>query len=232
MKRIKRRVAGQVAASALLLMLTATVAQGAIYSGRFDPAGDGVDFPGFTGAALFTIDDSCIAMGEGYHFIGGSGGCGDSFMTSATVNLFDPSDGGPFAVPPDTGNRVDSFGLSGHFDLIGVLINGSGQVSGVDTDIMGPAFGAGYSPHWSSSTPFWLQFQSGCLGDNPDEGCFFSDPAYIYMGENQVQSKPASVTFQAVPEPGTLALVLGAVGLGWLVRRRDASRPSRTASRA
>jgi hypothetical protein len=210
--------------SGLLLMLTATVAQGAIYSGRFDPSGDGADFPGFTGEALFTVDDGCIAEGDGYHFVNPSGGCGDSFMTSATVSLFDPTDPEPL----DSGDRVDSFSLSGHFDLIGVLISG-GQVTGVDTDIVGPAYGAGYSPHWTSSTPFWLQFQSGCLGDNPDDGCFFIDPAFIYMGENQIQSAPATVTFQAVtvPEPGTLALVLGAVGLGWLVRRRDGSRPTR-----
>ena len=222
MTQIKRRVARHVAASGLLLLLTAAAAQGAIYIGRFDPTGDGAEFPGFTGEALFDIDNSCID-GDGYHFVNPSGGCGPAFMTSATVNLFDPSDPSPL----DIGDSVDSFSLSGHFDLIGVLISG-GVVAGVDTQIVGPAFGAGYLTHWTSTTPFWLQFQSGCLGDTPDDGCF-SDPAFIYMGENRIQSKPATVTFQAVPEPGTLALVLGAIGLGWLVRRRNPS-PTRGAS--
>jgi hypothetical protein len=220
MTQIRRRVARHVAASALLLLLTAAAAQGAIYSGKFDPTGDGVDFPGFTGEALFNIDDSCLD-GDGYHFVGASGGCGPAFMTSATVNLFDPSDPAPL----DIGDSVDSFSLSGQFDLIGVLISG-GQVAGVDTDILGPAFGAGYLTHWTSTTPFWLQFQSGCLGATPDASCnLFSDPAFIYMGgvDNRIQSKPATVTFQAVPEPGTLALVLGAIGMGWLVRRRHPS---------
>jgi hypothetical protein len=225
MTQNKRRAVRRVAASGLLLLLVAAAAQGAIYSGRWDPAGDGADFPGFTGEAIFNVDDGCIALGEGYHFVNASGGCGDSFMSSATVNLFAPSD----TEPLDIADRVDSFSLSGHFDLIGVLISDSGQVIGVDTDLVGPAFGAGYSPHWDSSTPFWLQFQSGCLGDNPDEGCFFSDPAYIYMGDAQTQSVPATVTFQAVPEPGTLALVLGAIGLGGLLRRRGSSQRNSTA---
>lgn len=210
---IKKRVAQHVAASSLLLLLTAAAAQGAIYSGKFHPEGDGVDFPGFTGTALFTVDDNCIDNGSGFFFTGGSG-CGPAFMTSATVNLFDPSDTDPL---PDE-DRVDFFTLSGLFPLIGVLVD-NGEVVGVDTGLMGPAFGAGYLTHWSSTTPFWLQFQSGCLGPEPQSGCF-TDPAFIYMGENQIQSAPANdLTFQRVPEPGTLALVLGALGLGGLARR-------------
>ncbi|MEP7063781.1 MAG: PEP-CTERM sorting domain-containing protein [Betaproteobacteria bacterium] len=205
-----------------MLLLTAAAAQGAIYSGRFDPTGTAPDFPGFTGEALFTIDDGCVALGDGYHYVNASNGCGDSFMTSATVNLFDPLASEPLLV----GDRVDSFSLAGHFDLAGVLISG-GQVTGVDTDIVGPAFGAGYPTHWTNTTPFWLQFVSGCLGATPDDGCF-TDPAFIYMGDTQNQSKPATVTFERVPEPGTLALVLGAIGLGWLLRRRDTSQPTRT----
>jgi len=214
MAQFRRHVSRGVAASSLLLLLT-TAAQGAIYSGRFDPTGDGVNFPGFTGEGIFNIADNCV-QGNGYFFTQNvdSSGCGYSYMTSAAVNLYDPSLTDPLT------NPVDHFSLSGSYDVIGVLVEG-GAIVGVDTDIIGPATNdTGYTPHWSAGTPFWLQFQSGCLDENNIQVSCRVDPVYIYMGSTQNQSKPADVTFQAVPEPGTLPLLLSALGLGWLVRRR------------
>jgi len=226
MAQFRRHVSRGVAASSLLLLLT-TAAQGAIYSGRFDPTGDGANFPGFNGEGIFNIADDCVNQGNGYHFtqnFGDSSGCGDSYMTSAAVNLYDPSQAEPL------NNPVDHFSLSGSFGVIGVLVEG-GTLVGVDTQIIGPATNdAGYAPNgdppdWYPATPFWLQFQSGFLCENNIQApCV--DPVYIYMGSTQnpstqIQSKPATdVTFQTVPEPGTLSLLLSALGLGWFVRRR------------
>lgn len=228
MAKISRRAVRRVAASSLLLLLTAA-AQGAIYSGRFDPVGVPPDFPGFNGEAIFNVDNSCFDLSDGWHETNSSTSCGDAFMTSATVNLYEPED-----TILDPANRADFFTLTGSYSLLGVYIV-DGLLAGVDTDPLGPAFGSGDpDEHWTNSTPFWLQFESGCLGDSPMPGCFpsfltyssSSDPAYIYVGGTDLanRSGPAVVTFQAVPEPGTLSLLLGALGLGWLTRKRAVAR--------
>lgn len=198
------------------LLAFGPAAHAAIYAGHFDPAGNDADIPGFTGDALFDINQECIDLGDGWHSSGTDNECGPSEMTSATVNLYSTSSSDPLTTP------IDSFILGPH-DVFGVLIAG-GQVVGVDTDLMGPAHGQTVY----ASTFFWLEFDSGCRFDS----CFLSDPAYLHVNSvdnpgTANRSAPATVTFTPVglvPEPGTLGLLLVAGSAAWL-RRREQRKP-------
>jgi hypothetical protein len=100
-------------------------------------------------------------------------------------------------------------------------------LEGVDTDPMGAYSTSGVY----SGDQFWLQFVSGFCetGCSPPGGI---DPAYLSVNDIDNIGPPGTVIFgpqcaaatnciiPSVPEPGTLALLFGALGGGWLARRR------------
>ena len=209
--------------------------------GHIDPGGNGT-VPGFDGNVVFTIDDSCLNAGDGWHATSAnsafSSSCGDATVYSADINLYSTSP----STPP--GTILGTFSLAGppNFDptdfwpILGVLIV-NGHVAGVDTDAMGPEAGqaAGGNTDWVGHN-FWLQFVSGaCEAGCTPPGEFDGgiDPAYISLDDINNISNPGTVIFgppcddpnacvvPGVPEPGTLGLILGALGGGLLARRRQ-----------
>lgn len=223
------RMARRVLVSTLSLLF-ATGAHAAFYPGHVDPGGNGDDIPGFTADVVFDIPDSCIHFeGSGWEAtnqnpgVSGSG-CGDASVVSGTVYLYSTA---PGATP--TGPILDSFAL-GPLDpwpVLGVYsINGA--LEGVDTDPMGPYTTAGVY----SSDQFWLQFVSGFCQFGCTEPGGGSDPAYLSVDLVDNIGPAGRVIFgppcdsatncvvPSVPEPGTLSLLLGALGGGWLARRR------------
>jgi len=225
------RMARRVLVSTLSLLF-GTAAHAGFYPGHVDPGGNGDDIPGFTADVVFDIPDSCFVFdGAGWKAtnqnVGASGGCGNATLVSGTVYLYSTSP----ADPPSPGIVLDQFSLA-NFDLLGIYsINGA--LKGVDSDPMGPEPGSSTY----SSDLFWLQFVSGFC----EVGCTapggFGDPAYLSVNNIDNFGPPGTVTFGAqcdsatncfvnpTPEPGTLALLFGALGGGWLARRRkrDAS---------
>ena len=219
------RMARRVLVSTLSLLF-GTAAHAGFYPGHIDPGGNGDDIPGFTGDVVFDIPSSCFTFeGAGWKATTqniGSGGCGSATLVSGTIYLYStsPSD------PPSPGIVLDQFALA-NWDLLGIYsING--VLEGVDSDPMGPEPGGDFY----SSDLFWLQFVSGfCqIGCTAPGGGI--DPAYLSVNSIDNISQPGTVTFgpecrtadnclvPGIPEPGTLSLLLGAVGGGWLARRR------------
>lgn len=207
-----------------LLLAFGTAAQALIVTGVFDPPGNGGNIPGFNGDAVFDINQECVDLGPGWHSTGTDNACGPSFMTQALVNLYSTSPEDPTTTP------IDFFTL-GQFPIFGVLIGSDGSVQGVDSDPMGPAHGHGVY----ASDFFWLEFASDCINNSCFAGLakLAGDPAFLLVNTlnddpNSAEvSAPATVRFVpgnllAVPEPGTLSLILGAAGLGWLRRRKSA----------
>lgn len=230
------RMARRVLVSTLSLLF-GTAAHAGFYPGHIDPGGNGTDIPGFTGDVVFNIPDSCIhSDGSGWQAtdnnVGASLGCGSASVVSGTINLYSVATTEP-AFP---GQVLGQFSLAETWDVLGVL-SANGVLLGIDTNAMGPEIGTAFGDHddWEGDS-FWLQFVSGACP--ADDGCtppgqFFADPAFISITDINNFSPPGTVTFgrecqsadpcfvtAAVPEPGTLALLFGALGGGWLGLRR------------
>jgi hypothetical protein len=228
------RMARRVLVSTLSLLF-GTAAHAGFYPGHVDPGGNGDDIPGFTADLVFNIPDSCIhSDGSGWDATNqntgvmpsGPFGCGDASVVSGTVYLYSTDAG-----DTPTGPILDSFALN-PWPLLGVY-SVNGAIKGVDTDAMGPYTTSGFY----TGDQFWLQFVSGFCEFGCTEPGHFTDPAYLSANDINNFGPPGTVTFGAqcetatncfvnpTPEPGTLALLFGALGGGWLARRRkrDAS---------
>jgi len=227
---LKHGVAVSALFSAISLLYGAS-AQASFYPGHIDPGGTGT-VPGFIGNFVANIDPGCLANGVNFT---GSGGCGNASLYSANIDLYSLS---PLD-PPVPGNILGTFSMGtsdpqglllSTFDIFEVLAFG-GQPVEIQTAIMGPVFGTG--PTYGTNQ-FWLEFfffSDGIGG--------FVDPAYIYMDSvdlehrsnlgivtfgpacQEVGGVPVNCVIGATPEPGVLSLVLGALGGGWLARRRQ-----------
>jgi hypothetical protein len=194
----------------LLTALTAAVvtlaapAYAAVWSSDYDPVGEIT----FSGRAFFQFDDACLAT-DGFY----SGAFCHTVFLSATADISDTS--------PATGHLDFASVLPNTAD-VGDIVIVNHALAGVDTGVIGFVF-PGTCTGDLCSTPWWIQFVSG-----------FEDPVLLFTGpcpdgpstchpNDTPQGIAPNVTFARVPEPGSLALILGAVGAGWLARRRKSA---------
>jgi hypothetical protein len=227
-----------------------TAAHGGFYPGHIDPTGTGT-VPGFHADFVVNIDPACftgIWQATNQNPAVSGSGCGNASLYSATVDLYSAL----VTDPPVPGVVLGHFvlGPNAGFPIVGV-VGFFGQPKEIDTGPMGPAPGQPEGSHtdWVTHN-FWLQFVSGqcpAVGGGctplPGPSTLFSkspgDPGYIFLDFLNFAhlSNPGIVSFGAqctdpnncriggvngAPEPGTLGLILGALGGGWLARRRKA----------
>ena len=236
-RSLKHGVAVSALFSAISLLYGAS-AQASFVPGHIDPGGTGT-VPAFTGDAVFNIPSACFAT-DGIHFTNnGSGGCGNATVYSAVIDLYTTDPAAP-PTPPNS-SPIGQFTLTPiDFWPISEIFVINGGLAGVETGIMGPDPGTGF---WSSPPHnFWLDFDCDLcnqfllaassdaiiLGvtsgsafiyiDNPDIASNKSNPGLITFGAPCVT--PTNCLVTPAPEPGTLGLILGALGGGWLASRR------------
>jgi len=187
-------------ALAATLVAFAAPASAAVWSSDYDPPGAIT----FSGRAFFQFDDSCLAT-DGFH----SGASCNTVFLSATADLSEASTGA-------TGHLNFASVLPNTADVFNIVIVNH-LLAGVDTGVIGFVF-PGPCTLDLCGTPWWIQFESG-----------FGDPVFLFTGScegdscfafDTPQGIARNVTFTRVPEPGSLALILGALGAGWLSRRR------------
>jgi hypothetical protein len=199
----KRVFQNSLATLVTVVALTFTgLASARFYDSSFDPPGPLT----FSGTGRFYVDDACFAV-DGSHL---AAAC-NLTLISATVDMSNGT---------DTAHLDFLSILPNTLDMIDLFISG-GELVGVNTNAIGFVF-PGPCTGTLCGDPWWVQW-----GFTVD-----IDPVYLYTGNcdgeecfrNEQSSATApNVTFTRVPEPGTLALLLGALGIGGLMRRRSAA---------
>jgi hypothetical protein len=197
----------------------------AFYGSDFDP-------PYFLGGAVFEVSDACLATnGE---IAANSGSCTPVNMQASPLPFVDLNDGTHTAT-------LNFAGFADDFDDMVKLAVIDGKFAGIKTDPIGGFLSTG---SFASFFPgyFFLRFDyvptfSG--GDDLDIGslalassdstlvsvknfvelinCPINDPSSRLC---EVRDTSRTSTFALIPEPGSLALILGGLGAGWWTRRR------------
>jgi len=176
-----------------------------VWQGMFDPLS-------FSGVGFFQFDNHCETdnLGTGTYT---QAQCNVSFL-HGSIDIVDKDS---FDVTVGTGHV--NFGSS--TDISDIVIVG-GQLVGVDTGFLGPAFTSSCTGTLCNGNPWWHQWLSdpvdlftGTCGDgcsrNPNSVATAFTVIFTRLPDN------------GAPEPGTLGLILGGVGAAWLARRRKAA---------
>lgn len=234
------------AAMALLVLIAgAGDAQArAIYTGTFDPRGP---VYGFSGTYSFAVDPACLAT-NGWKSVNGLGDCGEVFLIGGSLTLRKYAAPGldenaARAIPDVTfdfsqaqndwnpnlqwGPESGQIGaMQDYIDSIYVVNN---KLYGVDTPARFGAFGMFDGLYWG------LQFTSGGVPDveravtllvnceapfTPNEAVCAGPNAPGVNPDDFIIPASTNVTITEVPEPGSLALVAGALLAAGFAGRR------------
>ncbi len=196
------------AAVAVALGLAGDPAVAAPYKGSFDPYD-------FAGDYVINVDPACLTQGNGW--FANAGICTAS-LTSAFAVIT--------STPPETYAGTVTFAppaISSSSELFGLYVYG-GKIDSFDTDLI-PYVSGIPDPATAYGGPldFWIQFVSGEMCEGPCGE--LGKGVYLFESSEPDPDSPTSSAeylgpAEAVPEPGTLGLILGALGGGWLARRR------------
>lgn len=220
--RYRWRAMGIAATAAGVLAIAHPADAGSIYRGGFDP----LLLSGTISIDL--VDVGCVNNSPGFNEVipGITLGCSQVDVVDATAKIF---------------NTVTSTTTTYTFGAQPGVITGlwwnSGVLDAITTtgslpaDLVGPSTSpTGYFLQFNASlvsdtlTSSVVLFQQTCTGDtDEDEGDGSDDDrdgcTLTAVGDPALNEGP----FVRVPEPGSLALVLGALGAGWLGLRRRRS---------
>lgn len=225
-------------------LATPTASHAAVYGGAYDP--ENANYRWF-GNHLFAVADACL-VGDGWKRVNsdlGYGGCGSAQLIGGDLTVVNKL-GTPsllddvsrtllfsnFPFIPTSLNPLTA-------PVWGVNIVG-GELVGVDSFEIGSftfaaadagTHGGDWFLRWSSGRGAFCDLYS-CGGRTGEAAGEPADPLAVARPTvfltNRIAGDPNGlvplasdrVTFQRVPEPGTVALVLAALGACWVSRRR------------
>jgi hypothetical protein len=202
------------------VMIWGAPAQAKVIGSSFDPTI-------FSGVGTFFVPDppgsGCLTLGIGFHAVNGANSCTGVVLEAASVTANDGlGDTYTLSLPPPTpaANAVTGMVLNPAASPIVVGFNTT-EIPITQDSCSGPSCGTNsWDIQWVSGLP------SGGGGEdirtffvqNPLEGL---DNQVLLYENGSLVGTAANVAF--TPEPGSLGLLLGAVGAGWLARRRKAA---------
>ena len=196
--RTLRASLGTLAAVALAAFSSHAIA--VIWGSDYDPP---PPFPVFIGTASFEVADVCLST-DGRHVQANFGGCSIQVLTNVSTT------------PAINFNPILNVPLCSlcKYEVIG------GKLVGINTGVLGSVV--------VGTTNYWFEFLStfvpGGIEIPPHVINFVNLYDNCFDGCAPPINQATIVTFAvaAVPEPGPLGLIVGALGAGWLVRRRKA----------
>lgn len=204
------RIALWMLAAATSLVFAGT-AQAKLVGSAFDP-------PFFDGIGTFLLPDvaACLGLSGGFHTVnGGSDPCTGVLLLSASVNVSDDGGTAHLSLPPPVPSATAVGGLVIDTESLSLVV-------GVNTGMI-PIFADACTGDLCFYE-WWIQWDSGLPG-----GEFLSNSVVLFAqfcpegctGDRFQFGEPArDVKFFLTPEPGSLALLVGALGAGWIARRR------------
>jgi hypothetical protein len=225
-----RKVLRNTALGALVVLGANGAAHATLVVGVFDPA-FGVSLPGvnFSGTASFSIAQDCLNLNlpASGLFVYSSNHCGSALSGMSFLG----------AHVDFTGSHTGSVDfLANSLTILGMYVQDH-HVIGVQTTLGGPATstllgGLKFDLIFGMLNPH-IDLNEGLVpsandGDNDMDdfpaSTFQVTSLYLVSGAGCSQghpcvSSPAQTHF--TPEPGSLALVMAALGAGWLVRRKS-----------
>ncbi len=204
LNRILRKSFSALAAFAVLTL--GNVAHASLWSSDYDP-------PELVGTGVFEVPTVCLTgKADGQYLPSSTVGCSISVVSNVTTT------------PVINFNSILPSFLVTSYEVIG------GKFVGVNTGVIGFVT--------VSLTDYWFQFSSTFI---PGSGCNTWHSYYAYgctptapsvtnlvrvfsgcneQGTNCTTTLSAREVSFAVPEPGSIGLILSALGAGWMARRR------------
>lgn len=188
-----------------------------VYTSTFDP-------PSFSGTATFDVSQGCLDQGPGSIVQVGNDGssCIVTWLT-ATVTFQDAP-----------GLSFDYSHILADSGIVSSIWVEGGELVGIESGALGPRVISGHA-NPAFNGPWWIQYRFSppsdlitALDGPPVSGAFGLGVVYLYTGAcpegcfrvtTPVETAEVE-TFTRVPEPGSLALVLAAIGGAWFARRR------------
>jgi hypothetical protein len=177
-------------------------AQAKLWTATYDP-------PQYIGTGTFEVPDVCLSTASDGGHLQSEFGVGCIIQIMGNVSITPAVD---FA-------SILPLGLcaSCQYEVLG------GALAGINTGVIGSVD--------VGDVDYWFQFQATFIpGNNEDvppsvtnvvnlyKNCGFEDNQ-LFCGDPAFSATEGTV-FSVVPEPGSLALIVGALGAGWIVRRR------------
>jgi hypothetical protein len=189
----------------------------------------------FSGFGSFFVPDTpsdCLTLGIGLHFVNlPLDSCSGVLLLSANVDVTDPNPGTNFAdlsLPPPT---------PGKYSVTGMVLNPANDPIVVGFNTLLVPLSVVSSGGDLQGLNWYIEWFSGLVFPNPENPLEGLANEVILWDQTCTQTEwgkkcglptqfqyggPATnVTF--TPEPGSLGLLLGALGAGWLARRRKAA---------
>jgi len=204
------------------------------WSGNFDPGG-GTSVTGYNGTNLINISDASVDCLPGsplltspnninFFYVNGY------FESDCVVSLLNATVTLHSNVPGDTADLTfqEIGNLSASSAIWGIDLDNNGKLLGVDSVEIGPGTLSGGDTGNPIFGGNWFFTMDAGDGEPPPcfEDCIDPPPPSVTNvvtvdGPGGFSQTSDPYTFAAVPEPGSLALLAGALGAaGWLTRRR------------